>query len=287
MKKYLKQSFFAAASVVLLAACNVKDTIYDTEHPSHGTVTLTTDWSHIGTGLTAPASYTVKVGYFEAPVSGTSNTIDYLFAPDTYRILVYNTPEQITVSGSEATVVAPSGDVANMPGWLFTAAQDVVIEKDTDLAIMATMQQQVRELTLVISPTGGATDRIERIESTLSGVAGTLNLANGTHAEPSKVSPTFTRITEGADAGKWSATVRLLGTAGAEQKLRAKLLFSGNSPTPVFLDSDLSALLADFNANKREPLTLGSQVVETPTGVGFTTSITDWKVVNGGQVEAN
>lgn len=51
--------FFACSLLVLATACDVKDPIFNTAHPGHGTVTLTTDWSTIGTGLTAPESYTV------------------------------------------------------------------------------------------------------------------------------------------------------------------------------------------------------------------------------------
>lgn len=40
----------AVAIATLLAGCDVKDPIYNTPHPDHGTVTLTTDWSGIGRG---------------------------------------------------------------------------------------------------------------------------------------------------------------------------------------------------------------------------------------------
>ena len=49
------------------------------------------------------------------------------------------------------------------------------------------MHQQVRQLTLVIEPAGDATDRIESIEGTLSGAAGTLDFATGTHGTPSEL----------------------------------------------------------------------------------------------------
>ena len=46
-------------ATLFLAGCDVKDPIYNTPHPDHGTVPLTTDWSDIGTGLPTPESYTV------------------------------------------------------------------------------------------------------------------------------------------------------------------------------------------------------------------------------------
>ena len=166
------------AAAILLAGCDKKDPSYNTSHPEHGTVTLTTDWSGIGEGLTAPASYTVAVtpaaatatGDYTATVNGTTATLDHLFAPGMYRAQVYNTPQHITVSGSVAAVSGASGNVDgvgtfvhNAPGWLFASVIELAIEADAEHAYTAVMQQQVRQLTLIIEPTGGTVDRIERI----------------------------------------------------------------------------------------------------------------------------
>lgn len=284
----------AVAAAVLLAGCDVKDPIYNTSHPEHGTVTLTTDWSGIGEELTAPASYMVKADDYTATVSGATNLLDHLFEPGKYTIYAYNTAEHITVSGTIAAVEAapaPTGQtgafVRNTPGWLFASATDVAIEKDTEHAYTAVMQQQVRQLTLVVEPTGGTVDKIERITGTLSGVAASLDIADGTHGAPSSVELQFEKITGGANAGKYAVTVRLLGTAGARQELNARLYFTDGSPAAVTLTSDLTTALAEFNADKRTPLTLGGSVVETPTGAGFSATITDWTPVHGGPVVAN
>ena len=105
---------------------------------------------------------------------------------------------------------------------------DAVIEKDTEYELTAAMQQQVRQLTLVIEPTGGTTDRIEGVEGYFSGAAATLDMDNGTYGTPSNVALTFTK-----------------------------------------------------------PLALGGTVAETPTGAGFSATITDWKQVTGGPVTAD
>lgn len=277
----------AVAGALLLAACDVKDPIYNTSHPDHGTITLTTDWSGIGEGVQVPASYTVRVGDYSVSLSGTTNRIDNLFVPGTYRASVYNTPEHILVNDVTASVEAattPEGQsgtfVNNAPGWLFACALDAAIEKDTDHTFAALMQQQVRQLTLIIEPTGGSTDRIDWIEGRLSGVASSLDFANDTHAAPANVELQFARIADGANAGKWSATVRLLGTAGGQQKLSAQIHFAGDSPSAVSLESDLTTELAAFNADKRTPLALGGRMVETPTGMGFDATIEQWEEVD-------
>lgn len=292
-------SVFAAT---FLAGCDVKDPIYDTPHPEHGTVALTTDWSGIGEGLTAPASYTVAVtpaaaaamGGYTATLTGTTAMLDHLFEPGKYSICAYNTPEHITVTGIVASVEAasaPAGQtgtfVGNAPGWLFASAMDAMIEADTEHAYTTVMQQQVRQLTLVIEPTGGTTDRISGITGTLSGVAGTLDMADGTHGAPSSVALTFSKITDGANAGKYATTVRLLGTAEAEQRLTATIAFTDGSPAVVTLTSDLTTALVAFNVDKRTPLSLGGKVVETPTGSGFSVTIIDWTPGNGEDIDAN
>ncbi|WP_455673552.1 FimB/Mfa2 family fimbrial subunit [Phocaeicola sp.] len=295
MKTTIKRLLFAACAALFLAtACDVKDPIYNTSHPDYGKITLTTDWTGRGTGIDIPAAYTVTAGDYTATLTAATNELDHLLTPGTHHLRIYNTPEHITVSSGTATLAPATGNVDgvgtfvhNAPGWLFTSVVDAAIEKDTDYELTATMQQQVRQLTFVIEPTGGTVNQIESIEGYLSGAAGTLDIDAGTHAGASNVALVFAKITSDADAGKWSATVRLLGTAGAQQRLHAQIRFADNRPTPVTLDSDLSADLAAFNTDKKMPLTLGGTLVETPTEAGFTTTIKDWKPVKGGSGVAN
>lgn len=295
MNRNIRQYLLAATALLSLVACGVKDPIFDTSHPGHGMVTLTTDWSRIGEGLTAPESYTVAATLngsaapdYTATLTGVTNRLDHLFAPGTYRFLLHNTAEHITVSGTTATLAdvpgtadAPGRFVHSAPGWLFSSTADLAIAQDAEHTLTATMQQQVRQLTLVIEPTGGTPQRVESIVGTLSGVAGSYDMESGTHDSPASVALEFRPIADGADAGKWTATVRLLGTAGKVQKLTARLRFADDSPRPVDFDSDLSAELATFNAEKHRPLKLGGKMVETPTEAGFGATITDWTPVTG------
>lgn len=282
MKKSIYKTTFALAAVVLSLTSCVKDELYDTPHPDHGKVTLTTDWSARGEGIAVPERWTMNIGDYTGEETTATHAPDYLFKPGEYRITAYNPAGDITISGTTATVAVSDGFISGVPGWLFTYMQDVAIEKDTDHEFTAQMQQQVRQLTLTIEPTGDATDRIESIEGTLSGVAGTFDLVTGEHCTPSDVQLRFTKITEGEDAGKWTATVRLLGIAGEQQKLTGILTFADGNPQPVSLESDLTTSLAEFNNDKASPLTLGGTLVETPTEAGVTATIDDWQPGNGG-----
>ena len=279
--------YCVAAALTLAATSCVKDELHDTPHPDYGKITVTADWSDRGEGVDIPAEWTVTMGDYTGTETGETHSPDYLFKPGGYTLGAYNIPEGITISGTMATVAAADGGcIVNTPGWLFTSVQEVAIEADTDYSLTAVMRQQVRQLTLMIEPTGDAAERIESIEGTLSGAAGTLDFATGTYGTPSEVELHFTKITDGDDAGKWTATVRLLGIAGNLQRLTATLTYTDGNPQPTALESDLTTALDGFNDGKTAPLTLGGTIAETPGEAGFTGEITDWETVDGGGVDA-
>ena len=279
-------TILALALLLTLGGC-VKDELHDTPHPDTGGITVTADWTDRGEGVDIPAEWTVTMGGYTGTETGATHSPDYLFKPGSYTLAACNTPDGITISGTTATVdAADGGFIADTPGWLFTSVQEVAIEADTDYSLTAVMHQQVRQLTLVIEPAGDAADRIESIEGTLSGAAGSLDFATGTHGTPSELGLHFTKITSGGDAGKWTATVRLLGIAGDAQRLTATLTYTGGNPADTSLESDLTAALDGFNDGKTVPLTLGGTIAETPGEAGFTGEITGWETVDGGNVDA-
>ena len=285
-KRKYTTTILATALLFSLGGC-VKDELHDTPHPDTGKVTVTADWSDRGGGVDIPAEWTVTMGDYTGTETGETHSPDYLFKPGGYTLAAYNIPEGITISGTTATVAAADGGfIVNTPGWLFSSVQEVAIEADTDYSLTAVMRQQVRQLTLMIEPTGDAAERIESIVGTLSGAAGTLDFATGTYGTPSEVELHFTKITDGDDAGKWTATVRLLGIAGNLQRLTATLTYTDGNPQPTALESDLTTALDGFNDGKTAPLTLGGTIAETPGEAGFTGEITDWETVDGGGVDA-
>ena len=274
------------ALLLTLGGC-VKDELHDTPHPDTGSIAVTADWTGRGEGVDIPAEWTVTMGGYTGTETDATHSPDYLFNPGSYTLAVYNPADGITVSGTTATVAAADGGcIVNTPGWFFTSVQEVAIAADTDYSLTAVMHQQVRELTLMIEPAGDAADRIESIGGTLSGAAGSLDFATGTYGTPSEVELHFTKITDGDDAGKWTATVRLLGIAGNLQRLTATLTYTDGNPQPTSLISDLTAALDGFNDGKTAPLTLGGTLAETPGEAGFTGEITDWEKVDGGGVDA-
>lgn len=277
-----------AALALSLTSC-VKDELFDTPHPEHGKVTVTADWTEKGDGIAAPEKWTVNIGDYTGEETGVTHAPDYLFTPGEYSIIAYNPAENITVSGTTASVALGNGKsnfISGAPGILFTHVQDITIEKDKEHAFTATMRQQTGCITLMIEPTSDAAGRIESIAGSLSGVAGTMDFATGTYGAPSDVALHFTKITEGENAGKWTATAWLLGITGDAQRLSATIAYTDGNPQPTAIESDLTSALAGFNDGKTEALTLGGSVVETPTETGVTAEITDWKTVDGEPTEA-
>lgn len=291
MKRYLTMPGTAvrcAVAAALLTASCVENTLYNTPHPDRGSVTLT-----LGDG--APAgSYTAAIDTQKSDFTTSPFTFPALLTPGSYTLAVWNAAEKISVTGTTAAVAPASGNwdgvgsfIDGAPGELHTCVQQVQIVQDSDNAFTASMEPQTRELTLVIEPTGDAAGLITEVVAYLSGAAGTFDFATGSYGAASNVALPFTRITSGADAGKWTATVRLLGTAGSQQKLTAEIRYADNNPRPTTLDSDLTASLAAFNDDKREPLTLGGTLVETPEEAeisGF--GIIGWETITGGDASA-
>ena len=281
-------TILSLALLLTLGGC-VKDELHDTPHPDTGKVTVTADWSDRGEGVDIPASWQIVMGDYTGTETGATHSSDHLFSPGNYTLAAYNIPEGITVSGTTAAVAAADGGfIVNTPGWLFTSVQEVEIEADTDYSLTAAMKQQVRELTLVVEPTGDAAGRITEIIAHLTGAAGTLDFATDTYGAASSVVLPFTKITEGDDAGKWKATVRLLGVTGTEQLLTGEIRYADGNPTPTTLKSDLTEALKEFNTGKGESLTLGGTLVETPEGMEVDgAGITGWKPIDGGEVGAD
>ena len=281
-------TILSLALLLTLGGC-VKDELHDTPHPDTGKVTVTADWSDRGEGVDIPASWQIVMGDYTGTETGATHSSDHLFSPGNYTLAAYNIPEGITVSGTTAAVAAADGGfIVNTPGWLFTSVQEVEIEADTDYSLTAVMHQQVRELTLVVEPTGDAAGRITGIVAHLTGAARTLNFATDTYGAASNVVLPFTKITEGDDAGKWKATVRLLGVTGTEQLLTGEIRYADGNPTPTTLKSDLTEALKEFNTRKGASLTLGGTLVETPEGMEVDgAEINGWEEVKGDDVNAD
>ena len=269
--------YIIGMAALTLTGC-VKDELFDTPHPGKGRITVTADWSARGEGIATPQSWNLSMGDYHGTETAATHAPEHLFEPGSYSLVAWNPATDISVSGTTASVTSTAdGCISGDPGWLFTSVQEVTIEADRDHAFTATMQQQVRQLTLTIRLTGDAAERVEGISGRLSGVAGTMDFASDTYGAPSSVALNFTKITQGENAGAWTATVRLLGITGESQQLTGGITYAGDNLPSTPIASDMTALLAGFNDNNTVPLSLACDL-ETPTQAGVTAIIIDWEV---------
>lgn len=269
--------YIIGMAALTLTGC-VKDELFDTPHPGKGHITVTADWSARGEGIATPESWNLSMGDYHGTETAATHAPDHLFEPGSYTLVAWNPATDISVSGTSASVTSTAdGCISGDPGWLFTSVQEVTIEADRDHAFTATMQQQVRQLTLTIRLTGDAAERVEGISGRLSGVAGTMDFASDTYGAPSSVALNFTKITQGENAGAWTATVRLLGITGESQQLTGGITYAGDNLPSTPIASDMTALLAGLNDNNTVPLSLACDL-ETPTQAGVTATIIDWEV---------
>ena len=259
---------FLLLAIAAMTSC----TIVDLEDPLKGKITLATDWSKRTSGIEQPTSYSVIINNQTLNYTQASNLLPELDV-GTYPIHIYNTPEKVTVNGTTVAVATTNNQVDPAPGWLFTAVTQAEYADFKVETITAAMQQQVRQLTIILKPEGGTTERITSITASLSGVAGTWDFKANIPTGNAMNAPLI--FTKQAD-GTWQAIVRLLGITGSQQKLLGVVAFENGTPVDIPLDSDLSGSLSNFNTDKKTPLSLLGEMKETPTEFGLTSVISSW-----------
>lgn len=288
-----------ASALLQLTGC-VKDDLYNTPHPDRGAVTVTADWSGRSPESVVPDSYILRIGTEEQTVSGETNAFNTLFLPGSQDLLAYNQPDWITVTGDGATVNAlPDGTLAPLPGYLFTAARKLEIVKDDTLRVTLPMRQRIRELILDLKLKPGDGQRIASTSATLAGIASAIDLATGaiTSTGGKSVVPVFTMAADGNGtrlAGQTprasgqpmlTATLRLMGVMPGERQLLALTLTLTDGYVKT-IPADLTELLRDFDTGGNLPLTLDANL-ELPAGAGMNAAISDWTVVDNGDVEVH
>lgn len=275
---------------LMLTSC-VKDDIYNTPHPSQGAIVITTDWSSRADQAVQPVSYTLRVSgqsgqSDEQPVKGNTNIFHSLLAPAAYELLVYNTPEAITVTGDVATIASTDeNNIEALPGYLFSATQTLDVVKDDTLFVTVGMLQHIRQLTLVLKLKEGDHDHITSLNATLSGIASSINLVTGAWASPTGVSlsPVFEKTEEKDGTPTLTATIRLLGII-AEEKQELSIAVALNNQSVYTIKTDLTEVLQKCFDGSMTPLVLGANF-DLPSQGDFSGNINSWNSVEGGHVD--
>jgi hypothetical protein len=268
----------------LVSSC-AEERVHKTEHPELGKLILTTRWE-LGPNQTVPGRYTIRIGDTLITKTETEGVLIGMFNPNTYRMSIYNTPGNLTVSGNVATVNAaatPSGETGPFIGFLpsvfASAVRDIKILPDKDLSDTVSVYQQTRELTVRIIITGEQSS-VSLVEAVLSGVATQLDFSSGTGTLSGEASISAAFVKNG---GYYEIKGFLLGVTGQQPHLKVKLLFGG-SVQPLTRDFSLTEQLRDFNNsdNLKTPLTVlaGTIVIpetpETPVNPSVGSTIDPW-----------
>lgn len=261
----------------LLASC-VKDELHRTPHPDRGVVSVSVDFPQ---GAEDEDGYTVEVD--GKPLDGSGKDSDPL-TPGEHTILVHNTPRGFTVTDGIAYVERVDGTRAltdlidPLPEVLYSGTRTIHVVADDTLHLNLSVAQRTRDLRLELTVTEGDPERIAAITGTISGVAGAYDLRSETlYGEAVSTSPAFTR-----NGDMITADMRLLGTMGEAQELTFTLTFTDGQTQTV--TSDLTEALATFGEDMTGPYTLWGDF-RTPIEAGFSATITDWEVVDGGSVD--
>ncbi len=260
----------------MLASC-VKDELHNTPHPDRGVVSVSVDYPQ----GTEEDDYTVEVD--GKPLDEGDKASNPL-TPGEHTVLVYNTPEGFTVADGIAYVErmddtrALADLIDPLPETLYSGTKTVTVVADDALHLDLTVAQRTRDLRLELTVTEGDPERIASITGILSGVAGAYDLRSETlYGEAVSTAPVFTR-----NGDKVEADLRLLGIMGDRQTLTLVLTFTDGQTQTT--ESDLTEALAGFGSDMTEPFTLTAGL-RTPMEAGFSASITDWEVVDGGHVD--
>lgn len=242
----------------------VKDDLHNTPHPDKGAVRVTTDWTGRSEEAVQPENYLLRIGEESQEVTAETNTFKSLLAPGTYRLLAYNTPEGVSVTGNTATVdTKDDGTLTPQPGYLFSAGKELDVAADDTLKITLPMQQYIRCLTLTLQLAEGDKERIAGTAATLTGIAHSLDLTTGEQT-----------------AGQTGRTVAPEFRFGTVTLTLAVTLTDGSVQT---IRTDLTEMLKDFGGTDRKPLTLDA-LLNLPTASSMGGTITGWTEVDNGDI---
>lgn len=290
------------ATVLSQTGC-VKDELYNTPHPAKSAVQITTDWTGRSSDAVLPESYILRIGRSERAarsagseeqtVSGETNTFKSLLLPGAQSLLVYHQTEGITISGTTATVnTLEDGTLNPMPGFLFSATKEMDVPKDDTLRVTVPMMQRIRTLTLTLKLKPGDEQRIAGTSAMLTGIAPEVDLATGnvTATEGKTVAPAFIL---GADSGGTqvtgdpvlTASLRLPGVM-TDEKQELSLAVALTNGKVQTIKTDLTEALRNFGNGELEPLVLDA-TLSLPPEVGVTATISDWNIVNNGDININ
>lgn len=133
---------FAVVLALVMTSC-VKDDLFDTPHPTSGSLVVTAEWNARSNNASIPEDYLIRIGSASQLVGGITNTFNRLLLPGKHTMLVFNRPDGISIFGDIATVDGiskASSNIEPMPEFLFAYSSDIMIAADDTIRVTAPMK---------------------------------------------------------------------------------------------------------------------------------------------------
>lgn len=275
------------ASAATITGC-VKDDLYNTPHPDKGAVAVTTDWADALGEETIPEEYSARMdGGSALVVHSRMFTSPQLLSPGGHTLFLYNEPQGIAVSGTSATVNSlADGTLEPLPEYLFSAVKELDVQPDDTLRVTVTMVRRLCPVTMRLRLTGNNAANVARVEATLGGVAGSVNLQDGSIGMDSHTVRPDVRMPAdgGSAAGLIEMSCRVAGVVPQEQQLLTVTVTMDDGYAAAIV-SNLSKYLRPINTGMRPVVIEGT--VEAPQDGHFNGGIEDWEVAESPDVDAH
>lgn len=294
-------SFCALACAALLfIGCSKGGGTTPTPEPeaTSAQVTVTTTWAGISSDATKPGAYKVAIGS-----SILSATSDNTVSPNkvtfgTYKVMAYNEPTGITVSGEGATVNSNTdGTIIDKPGHLFFGEGDLTFASAGAAKITIAMKQFTRKITFVLVVNGDINE-IKSTTATMNGIASAVNLSTGVISSTSgksialtftkgtitkSVAGVMTKLATKATVNVISADAIVVGTqTGSTQNLTVNITLPDNTTQSV--SSNMTSVIASAMTAGTSAAVTAEATLTLPSAANVSATISNWSVVNGGDI---
>lgn len=271
------------------------------------------DWSDALSEETVPDTYTLLIG--ERKITAEAHNI-YMYsdslAVGSYALTAYNEPKGITLTENMAEIDrTEEGSLIALPGYLFAADTTVAVAKGDTATVSLTMRRLTAPIALRLDFTEAA--EVKEAEATLSGLIAAIHLPDGEPMESTAGKETLTQMAYEEQDGHRGITLRSRGFGirkGASQILSARITLADGRVLQFRVD--LSEYLSDLDP--LEPIQLKTEIDTTKpdepdpedpqpdptpdpepepepqpepgTPADISSSIKDWTIVKGGDIEA-
>ena len=265
--RHLLGWMIAAAAII---SCKPDD--IEEIDPEANAVSFSVKYGEMTEGVAKPESVTLSLDNKEVEVADNKFYKTDLEVKESYMVTVYNKVEGVSVNDG---VISLTGSGSTVPSidWLFCYAG----EKKLDKSLSVTLQQQTKQINVVLRTMGGKTGSISEVTAELTEVAGQRDLINKVYKGASTVSA---KMDQGVLAGTYFGTIRVLGFV-ADAASALKLNFKYSDGTTSTTTVDLSAQTEGFNDDK----TVISVINVSVGDLGGASEVVSSEFANNGSLE--